>query len=138
MTKYPLTYAVLYRSLIEPFTQLNQYDINHILFAGNIGIDETHPDYISRVLGNGYVSGNKTIQKEFTKRIAMLTPSELVSRIHSKEPLTPILVILSSWKPSYKFSQVPFPVLEFSSAPVSDMYVPFDELCHNMRQTPQI
>lgn len=81
MTKYPLTYAVFYRSLIEPFTQSNQYDINHILLAGNIDVTETHPDYISRVLGNGYVSGNKTIRKVFTKRIALLTPSELVPRI---------------------------------------------------------
>lgn len=81
MTTYPFTYAVFYRSLIEPFTQLNQYDINHILFAGNINIEETHSDYISRVLGNGYVSGNKTIRNELAKRISLLTPQEIVPRI---------------------------------------------------------
>lgn len=81
MTTYPFTYAVFYRSLIEPFTQLNQYDINHILFAGNINIEETHSDYISRVLGNGYVSGNKTIRNELAKRISLLTPQEIAPRI---------------------------------------------------------
>lgn len=81
MMKYPLTYAVFYRSIIEPQTLLRQYAVNNALFSGDSNLADTHPDYISPVIGNGYVSGNKTIRSELIQKIQNMPAEELTSHI---------------------------------------------------------
>lgn len=81
MTKYPLTYAVFYRSIIEPQTLLHQYEVNNALFSGDINLSDTHPDFIGSVMGNGYVSGSKTIRGELIQKIQNTSAEELASHV---------------------------------------------------------
>ena len=81
MIKYPLTYAVFYRSIIEPQTLLHQYEVNNALFSGDINLSDMHPDFIGSVMGNGYVSGNKTIRGELVQKIQNMSVEELASHV---------------------------------------------------------
>ena len=81
MKTLPFTYAVFYNTIIAPNTLVSQKNVNWILFIGEPTVSDTHPEYFSTTIGNGYASGNKTIRKTLVSSVNNLSDEELLRRI---------------------------------------------------------